>query len=52
LNDVPQDILEKYAQIYRTLFQASAQLETSTVVLNNLWGKNSASDLANDFVAS
>ena len=51
LNEVPQDILDKYTSIYRTLFQASAQLETSTVVLNNLYGKNNASDLANEYVA-
>jgi cell fate (sporulation/competence/biofilm development) regulator YmcA (YheA/YmcA/DUF963 family) len=51
LNNVPQDILDKYTSIYRTLYQASAQLETSTVVLDNLWGKNDAKALANDFVA-
>lgn len=51
LNDVPQDIIDKYTSIYRTMYQASAQLETSTVVLDNLWGKNDAKNMANDFVS-
>lgn len=51
LNDVPQDILDKYTSIYRTLYQASAQLETSTTVLNNLWGNNNARTYANEYVA-
>ena len=51
MNNVPQDILDKYTSIYRTLYQASAQLETSTLVLDNLWGKNDAKVHANDYVA-
>jgi hypothetical protein len=51
MNNVPQDILEKYTNIYRTLYQASAQLETSTVVLDNLWGRNDAKSHATEYVA-
>ena len=50
LNYGDPEVLEKYSSIYRTLFQASAQLETSSVVLNALYGKNNAKDLANEFV--
>lgn len=50
LNYGDPDILTKYSQIYRTLYQASAQLETSSRVLDALYGKNNSADLADDFV--
>lgn len=50
LNYGDPDILQKYEQIYRTLYQASAQLDTSTRVLTALYGENDSENLANDFV--
>ena len=51
LNYGDPEILTKYSQIYRTLFQASAQLEMSSLVLDSMYGENNAKDIANDFVA-
>lgn len=50
LNQGDPEVLTKYSQIYRTLYQASAQLENSSIVLNALYGKNNSADIANDFV--